>query len=373
MTDNNDSERTVSELANAEIVPGQGSANEWLMRFGTDEYDFVTKTERNKLIVETDLLSDAEDGVYLGVNREGHSDNAVRFVADLDTETYTISTNGDKIIVPTRYEDDALRGLREEDGEALLDVYEQVRAEQVHEDVVNKFHSRFDTQSVEVTSEGWVINDTFLVQWNAENYIVDDMTVHVREGNDTVAIDDSKQARDLSFNLPETVETETPGGEGVTLGQREQEFLATVEVLLNPFEYLEDDAAQTIEDMAEWSNDPVSAAARTAKVNSFTDEKTGLHHGHGIRKHRLGDLGVTQEAIDHLYYNDFDHAGVVELAYREDQFRNVDFDVFKHTSNNDESKWQKIRNTKENAPVPDRVHRRLRQMYGGDADAGLSL
>jgi hypothetical protein len=370
---NDNSERTISELANAEIVPGQGSPDEWLMRFGDEEYDFVTKTERNKLIVESDLLSDAEDGVYLGVDRDGHSDNAVRFDADLDTETYTISTNGDQITVPARYESEALRALREEDGEALLDVYEQVRAEQVHEDVVNKFVKRYDDERVEVTDEGWVVQDTFLVQWNAENYIVDDMTIHVRDGNDTVAVDDSKQARDLTFNLPETVEADTPMGETVTLGQREQEFLATVEVLLNPYASLDVEQAQTIEDMKEWAEDPISAAASTVRVNAFTDEKTGLHHGHSIDKHRLGDLGVTDEATDHLYYNDFDHAGVVELAYREDQFRNVDFDVFEDASNDDAEMWQKIRNTKDNAPVPDRVHRRLRQMYGDDANSGLSL
>jgi hypothetical protein len=364
MTGDNTNERTISELANAEIVEGQGGPNEWLLRFGEGDYDFVSKTERNRLIVETDMLGQAVDGVFLGVDRENHDDNAVLFEADLDNEMYRISTNGETVHVPSRYEADALRALREEDGEALLDVFLNTRAEQVRQDNVALFMSRFDLERVENTSEGWVIDDTFIVQWNGENYLVNDIPIHERQGGSTQVVDESKQARDLSFNLPESVTAETPTGEEVELSQREQRFLATVEVLLNPFEYLDEEPAQAIEDVAEWANDPVSAAARTAQMNAFTDETDGLHHGHSIEKHRLGDLGVTQDAIDKLHYNDFGHSGVHELAYREQEFRNATFDVFTDAPNDDPDKWEKIRNTREQAPVPDRVHRNLEQMFG---------
>lgn len=361
---NNDN-RTLTEIANAEIVPGQGGPNEWLMRFGDNDYDFISKeSELNRLAVENpDLLHDAEDGAVLTTD----DSRIVSFKIDTDSNRYTIrKPSGGTLVVPNRYQDEALSTFAQEDGDGLLELYDRIEEEQVDRNVVNSFADRFDDETVDVRDDGWTIDDTFIVQYNAENYLAEDVTVHVRDGSQTRPADTSKQARELNFNINGEVEASAPDGTRFTLGEKEQRFLATVEVLSDPVEYFGEGSreAQAIENQKEWANDPISAVARSASCRGFTDEKTGLHHGHGLNKHRLGDLGVSQEAIDRLYYNDFDHAGVVELAYRENQFRNADFPVFTDAANNNESKWQKIRNTKDNAPVPERVHTELRRMYG---------
>jgi len=82
-----------------------------------------------------------------------------------------------------------------------------------------------------------------------------------------------------------------------------------------------------------------------------------------MRKHTLGDLGVTDAASEKLYYNSHDHAGVWEMAVREQELRNAPFEVFGDAPNDDPSKWQKINSTKEKAPVPKSVRSNLEEMF----------
>jgi hypothetical protein len=107
--------------------------------------------------------------------------------------------------------------------------------------------------------------------------------------------------------------------------------------------------------------------AGDADVKGFTDSKTGIHHGsrnHSFQKHRLSDLGVTEEVMDLLWAHDYDHAGVAELHLRKEELLNrPDVDVFVDAPDDSRSKWEKIENTKDNAPIPPEVKNTLDEMY----------
>jgi len=376
-------DRTIEEMASAEVVPEMSGPEQWYLRFAESDYGFVSKTERNQILVETDLLEDARGGIEYTVSGDRYGRDApfeVAFVADFDADDYTLTVEGDERVVPSDYENEVLRGVREEDPHRLIELHSQIVSTQVRRDVVNQFENRYINEErrtlmqmddedyeprVEVTRDGWVIDDTFIVQWDAENYLVSDVEVHVRDGDRTVEADDSKQARELTFSAIDGEQTvETPSGDEVTLGEREQKFLATVEALLQPHKYLDEQAARDIRDMVELNEDAITAIAASARCSGFTDETDGLHHNHGLQKHRLQDLGVTDETVERLHHRGDGHSGVHELALREQEFRNADFDVFEDAGNTDSDKWRKINNTREKAPIPDRVRRDLNQMFG---------
>ncbi len=252
----------------------------------------------------------------------------------------------------------------------LYEVYESALRTRVREDVVNPLVSQ--VPGVEVTDTGAVIEDTYLVTYDAENYLVDDIDTYSVSGSNVVETDGEKQAVGLSFNT-EPYGVFTIYGDEYTLSANEQSFLATVEFLKSPSKYLEIDSFETevYAAIQEAKGEPLHRAdiekiAETAHVTHFVDPKSGLVHRHDIDKHVLrSSFQVASWVVDELTYSSFDHSGLAELAYREKEFRNADRAVFfDGSSNDDDEKWDQINSTEKNAPCPPEVYRRLQSMYG---------
>jgi hypothetical protein len=353
------SEFTLDELQDGEIVPGQGGPKTWLVRFGDQDYRLVNKTPKHRLLLETDVLSSANDPDTRTV-QDGDETKHVTFIADVENDRYRLTVNGRPVSVPSEHEDDVLNAYADEDFSWLLNIHQEIVSNRVRVGLLDRFMPRFDEARDEGRlvkgEDGWVIDDTFIVQWDGENYLAEDVEQHVVQGDTTVRADESRQARVLNFdNLSDEMEVDAPDGQEMTITRREAKFLATVECLLNPEEYLTDDEARDVHRLTEWSDDPIAATARTASVESFTDEKSGLVHLHSVSKHTLDQLGVTDAAVERLFYNSFDHAGAHEMKAREEEFRNATFDVFEDAPNNDARKWEKIESTSRKAPIPQQV------------------
>lgn len=364
------SEFTIAELREAEIVPEQGGPNAWLVRFGESDYRMVPRTPKHRLLLETDLLERAEGGDTKVLDRDDGAQDHVTFTADVDSDSYHLTVNGNRLKVPSDFENEVLEAYADEDFAELRRVHQDIVENRVRVGLMDRFMPRFadarDDNRLRKAGDGWVIDDTFIVQWNGENYLTEQVGTHIVESGEAVRADEEHPAREITFDIPDDeVEVDVPNtvDATVTLSAREARFLATAECLLNPQEYLTDVEADWVEDAVESVQDPIASLARTAQVSGFTDEKSGLYHGHGLQKHTLSDLGVTDEAIDMLHYNSFDHTGVWEMAVREQEFKNAPFNVFEDAANDDSSKWQKIRNTKDKAPIPSDVKQSLQQMY----------
>jgi len=312
------SDRTLNELANAEIVPDAGGSNSYMVRFGENEYDTVNKSAKHVLILEDDVL--AEDVVSYG---------GIMVEFNLETDTILLSDGDNELEVPSDQQEGVLWSVHDEDGARLQRIFDDLYTPTVRQGLMDMFLPRFreSKEQIRKTDDGWVI-DSILVAWDASNHPMagedQQLTIHVVSGDETVPADTDKEARDISFPVvgDDGTKATAPHGQTYTLNEVEAQFLATASIVV-------DNDAQDLYD------DELADFIEGSYVSSFTDEKSGLFHSHPPSKHRVQDLGVTDEAADKLWSNDNDHTGVVEMAMRESEFSNAPFDVFEDAPNDD--------------------------------------
>lgn len=336
--------RSLEELANAEIVPEKDSGNTWLVRFGENDYDHVNKTGKNTLILKDDVL-DRDSFTFGGVTVE----------VDWESGEYRLTDGSRSAEVPPDKEENVLWSIYDEDGDRLNRLLEEFYEERVRVGVMDWFMPRFraarESNNLRKVEGGWLVNESVLVRWDGSNEIATDVQTHRVTGGGTQATDGS-EARSFDFgDVPSSETVETPGDREIELTETELRFLATVEAVLEEEGY------------GSGNGDTVGMLVDRATVNGFTDEKSGLFHGHGLQKHTLDMLGVTAETSEKLHFNSHDHAGVHELAHRRQEFEHAPFAVFEDVVNEDPDMWEKIENTREMAPIPQQVRDSLDQMY----------
>lgn len=337
-----ESNYTLAELADAEVVPNQGGPNAWLVRFGEGEYELVNKSAKNTLILQDDVLT-SDTAEYGGI--------LVDFDLEGD-EIYLVNDDGTEVRVPSNKHEHVLWSVHDEDGPRLNRLFDELHVPTVRQGVMDMLMPRFRENRTDIrkTEEGWLVGGDILVSWDGSNHPVDVATTHVVRGGDAVEADTNKQAREVSFDLSDDTEVTLPNGTSTDLDEVEMEFLTTVGLIL--------DAGAT-----DLYDDGLSTSIENSYIVGFTDTKSGLHHAHGLQKHTLDMLGVTDEAIDRLWYNEYDHAGVHELYVRRGEFENAPIDVFEDAPNDSAQKWEYIENTSRKAPIPKHVRSDLEARY----------
>ena len=265
--------------------------------------------------------------------------------------------------------------LSREVADHLYGLYEDTLESRVRANVVSEFSDQFTSTSIEVSDNGWVVGDTYLVTFDgAENYLVDDTDVYKVTNGTTVKTDGENQAVGLNFDTT-PFDSITVNGDEFTLSSKEQRFLATVQFLSHPKRYLDIETFETevyeaIETAKGESFDRsmIEDITRSVRVSHFVDPVSGLLHRHDIDKHVLrSTFKISRWVVDELDYSSFDHAGLAELAYREEEFRNAMQDVFfDGTENNDDERWEQINSRHGDAPCPPEVQRKLRAKYGSN-------
>lgn len=335
-------ERNLSELTEAEIVPNQGGDNAWLVRFGPNDYDTVNRSSKNRL-----LLKEADFPI-----QDTISYNGLTVDYDLGADDISLEQDGKEVDVPAAKQENVLWGVYENDEQRLKRLHDELYTPTVREGLIDMLIPRFRTSEheIEKTDDGYLIDDSILVKWDATNTVVSVDETHVVSGGETVRADTEKEAREIKFDVSDNTAVALPNGTSTLLDDVEIKFLTTIALIVghNPSDMYNDGLSETIQD---------------SYVDGFTDSKSGLHHAHDTTKHTLDMLGVTQEAIDRLWYNSYDHAGVWELALRRDEFINAPIDVFEDASNASPSKWEKIESTKEKAPIPQHIRGDLEARY----------
>lgn len=335
-------ERTLSELANAEIVPDMGGPNGWLVRFGEGDYDTVNKSAKNRLILEGEV--GIEDSVSYG---------GIMVDFDLEADEISLHDGDNEVRVPATKHENVLWAVRDSDGGRLRKLFDELYVPTVRQGLIDMLTPRFRREGSELrkTGEGWLLNGDILLSWDASNHPVNVAQTHVVSGGSTVEAEEDKEAREINFSLSDDTEVRLPNGTTTELDEVEMEFLVSAALILG-------------HEANEFYQDGLTDSIKNSNIVGFTDTKSGLHHGHGLRKHTLSQLGVTDAAADRLWYNDYDHTGVWEMAVREDEFKTAPIDVFEDAANDDPSKWRKIHNTKEKAPIPKHVRSDLESRYG---------
>jgi len=336
--------QTLEEIANGEIVPGQGGPNAWLVRFGEGEYELVSKTAKHQLILEDDVL-DRDSFEYGGVEVE----------VDFQNDSYTLSREGDEVRVPSEKHEHVLWSLHDEDGVRLNRLFDELHVPTVRKGMMDMMMPRFREAKTDIqkTDDGWLVAGDILVSWDASNHPVDVAETHVVRGGEAVEADVDKQAREIQFpdgRLARQPTVAAPHGTEYEVTEVELQFLTTVGLILGrgtPGLY----------------DDDLSEYMQNSRIVGFTDARSGLHHGHSMDKHTLDMLGVTEEATSRLWYNSYDHAGVHELQVRRDEFESAPIEVFEDAANDSAEKWRKIESTSRKAPIPTSVRQDLEARY----------
>lgn len=358
-----DSGRESVEKRDAEVIDTVGhpeNPDAYVVRYDDETVEYEPATPTNKVLFE--------EGLYDEVT--GHSEfGPVRTYVDLGDDTYRLRiSDEEEIEVPDQYRSDFIDALASFDpANELADLYDEITGGAVDQTTVDAFYESFPSDRIERTSLGWIVDDTFLVDWDARNELVG-VEVHEVSGGGTERVDGDQQAVVLD-NL-DTGRTETvhgPDGETHELSPADQQFITTISILLDPEEYVGVELTDAIESMKTTDAGTFfDERARQATVRDFTDAKSGIHHGHDFEKHSVSDLNVTQEVQDKLWSNPYDHLALHEMKLRRDEFENAMVPVFTDAPNDDPSKWRKIEQTAENAPIPEHMKHNINDMFGGD-------
>jgi len=395
-------------LTDAEVARGrpvERHDDTYLIEAEDGRTDHVPRTGKYELLVETDAFDQLFDdgGIVTFEPTVATGTAGVTFQVTEDDRNYVLSVDGNSIVVsdediqPTlealktdleqRQERDRGFVMHDEDepdpGAELYYQYQDCISDTVREDVVNAFVDQFPDSQIRETDSGWVVADTFVVDYEAENYYLDESQTYVVNGSEVVATDEAHQALDLETVVPEEgADLTMPDGMDVTLSDQETQFLATVQFLLqadrhlptriaheivrakdtrsNRTPFTDDGSAEQFTESEQPFGDDVDDVSADIEVTGFQDDYSGISHGvgssttHEIDKHTLPEgLNVTQRALDELMSNYWDHLAVHELKLRRGFFENASFDVFDDVGNGNSDRWRDIRRTASNAPVDD--------------------
>lgn len=142
--------------------------------------------------------------------------------------------------------DDVLKAVRaaKEDGDLnpLIEVYKEIVDTQVRRDVLNKLIDvlpNIPRERVQITDEGWVVDDYYVVDWKAEMYAKGGPDDTYTRSGDTLDKDHEFLKLNMSYE-PERKKVKLDG-ETLLLGEKEMEFLGKVRFLLDRAEFHEDE------------------------------------------------------------------------------------------------------------------------------------
>lgn len=158
-----------------------------------------------------------------------------------DEHSYVLSVGGDVVETTPTQADKLLQGVYDaianENITTLQKLHERIKSQQVRRRIINVLAQTFEeSHRITIEPEGWVIDNFYLVDWNAKMYTTNDDPDegdYVRSGNDTVQEDRSYEFVRFRNGIGDTGGQQVAiDGEEYTLTEREMLFLAKVKWLL---------------------------------------------------------------------------------------------------------------------------------------------
>jgi len=385
------SDRSISEKIQADVNERQSGPETYFVEYGPEDVQLEPRTAQNAILLETDLITDPIDPVvvaegFVEPEDDDASGTTVRFQGDLDTEQYSIfiedALETDTVVLQddsrilqalsvvadvARHSEESIEDevkLDEFSSSRMYDIYRDVITSRVRMDVVSGWTEHLP--AVDITDDGAVVDNHFVITWEAENYVLDDVNAVDPDGSPRSDADESHEFIGAEFETEPMIEA-TLDGESYDLSESEQQFIALCKVLSYPDRYLGTGSSLVnhVHNVKRDENDRMEQISNSVHVTHYMDPVSGIVHPHGIDKHTLrASFNVCSWVIDDLLYTEFDHAGVNELSWRETEFRNAAEPVFVDTDNQDDDRWGQINSTARSARVPDFVRRELRSQYG---------
>ncbi len=165
-----------------------------------------------------------------------------------DEYSYVLAVEDSKVETTPEQADDLLQGVydavAEDDTSGLKSLHAEIIKNQVRRNIVNILAQTFEEKHrIEIVANGWLVDDFYLVDWNAKMYAKNDDPEeddYTRDrGSDSgVSKDDSYEFVRLnhSVSFGDTMEVEI-GGSSYMLSEREMLFLSKIKWLLHRRHY----------------------------------------------------------------------------------------------------------------------------------------
>lgn len=163
-----------------------------------------------------------------------------------DEHSFIIAIDGEPVETVPDQSESVLQGMHqllvEDDHEPIESLYRNILNSQVRRDVVNAILITFNGgRRIEITSNGWLVDDFYLVDWNANMYADNDNQQkddYIRSGDEAVTTDKSHEFVRLrsSMNIDNAVSVVIEE-KTYDLTDREILFLAKVKWLLDREHY----------------------------------------------------------------------------------------------------------------------------------------
>jgi len=199
------------------------------------------------------LLYDPEDelpfegGMYEFVT----GDSALRLSDNVsvgqsgDEYSYVLSVGDSTVETTPEQADDLLQGVYDavanDHTSTLKKLHAKIIKNQVRRNIINVLVQTFqENHRIEIVANGWLVDDFYLVDWNAKMYAKNDNpdeNDYTRDGNG-VSKDDSYEFVRLRHSLSSDDTTEvTIAGDNYMLSEREMLFLSKIKWLLHRRHY----------------------------------------------------------------------------------------------------------------------------------------
>lgn len=235
--------------------------------------DLVKATPENTLLYDPEGELPFDNGLYEFLHGQHalvlSEDNPEVIIAPTSNDhCYILRVRGNTVETTPNQAEEVLRGVKEaatgnRDVTRLVNLYENIMANQVRRGVINALKSTFDEEErITVVSRGWLIDDFYLVNWEASMYVKHDdpdEPDYKRGGGGVTEVDRSHEFVQLDLRRDINPIEVSIAGESYKLTEREMLFLAKVKWLLNRRHYHPD--------MPFWKR-----ADRYASVDHYTGE-----------------------------------------------------------------------------------------------------
>jgi hypothetical protein len=198
-------------------------------------------TPTNKLLIDEGLYDFLNNSEAIKVNE----DPEIIVSSRSNEHSYLLRVDGDVVETTPHMSQDVLEGIDAAiDGNErhLLDVYQEIRANHVRQDVINALVHIFgeDRHRIQRVANGWLIDGFFVITWDAGLYSTQrgpEEDTMVRQGQEVVEADSSHEFVELDLTNGIESEEVTLDGDKYLLTEREMLFLAKAEWVLNGPKY----------------------------------------------------------------------------------------------------------------------------------------
>jgi len=218
------------------------------------EPDLVKATPENVLLFDPEDELPFEDGLHEFLSGQHalvlSDENPEVIVAPTNNDyCYILRVNGSTVETTPNQAERILSGIKEAPTgnkavDSIVRLYEDIMENQVRRGVVNALIQTFDkSDRVSKVARGWMIDDFYLVNWEASMYVKHDdpdEADYKRGGGGVTEVDKSHEFVNLTHSRDVNPIRVTIGNDSYRLTEREMLFLTKVKWLLNRREYHSD-------------------------------------------------------------------------------------------------------------------------------------